>query len=145
MQLARLTRAGFSTPGPGKLPLDDHLATVLQMASIHWILMPTRLAGKSAQPTAEDHESSLRPMCLRLHRLPRDSQNAKSCVVSCRKGFAEGCRGPEQMSLYAMATIWALVPMSGQSATRASMCAVALAVSRRNILSCSAQGSRSRD
>ena len=58
VQLARLTRAGFSTPGPGKLPLDDHLATVLQMASIRWILMPTRLAGKSAQPTAEDHEST---------------------------------------------------------------------------------------
>ncbi|CAE7818168.1 unnamed protein product, partial [Symbiodinium necroappetens] len=58
VQLARLTRAGFSTPGPGKLPLDDHLATVLQMASIHWILMPTRSAGKGAQPTAEDHEST---------------------------------------------------------------------------------------
>lgn len=58
VQLARLTRAGFATPGPGKLPLDDHLAKVLEMAPIHWILMPARLGGKSARPGAEDLESS---------------------------------------------------------------------------------------
>ena len=57
VQLARLTRAGFETPGPGKLPLDDHLAKVLEMPSIHWILMPVRVS-KSAALEAEDHESS---------------------------------------------------------------------------------------
>ena len=57
VQLARLTRAGFVTPGPGKLPLDDHLAKVLEMPSIHWILMPARV-GKSAPLEVEDHESS---------------------------------------------------------------------------------------
>ena len=111
VQLARLTRAGFSTPGAGNLPLDDHLATVLRMASIHWILMPTRLAGKSAQPTAEDHESTGEETGPRKRKKenpvketevppppppPEGQPERKSCVVSGRKGFAEGCRGSSQ-------------------------------------------------
>ncbi|CAE7304283.1 unnamed protein product [Symbiodinium sp. CCMP2592] len=77
IQLARKTRAGFEIPGPGELPLDDHLAKVLEMPSIHWILMPPRLGGKSAPVEVEDHESLGTPTGTKKRKRKKKKQPVK--------------------------------------------------------------------
>ncbi|CAE7029855.1 unnamed protein product [Symbiodinium sp. CCMP2592] len=70
IQLARKTRAGFVIPGPGKLPLDDHLATVLEMPSIHWILY------------VEDHESLGTPTGTKKRKRKKKKQPVKETEAS---------------------------------------------------------------